>query len=110
VLVVIRFRPAAADPAATVRDARAALDLFSGLAGWRAGRVGRAVDDPGLWVLASEWDSVGAYRRAMTSWPVRSGSLAFLATALDEPTAYEVLAATGLGSEGLAGPSGAARP
>ncbi len=104
-LVVIRFRPPSAAPAATLQEASAALAVLAGRPGWRSGRVGRAVDEPGLWLLATEWDSVGSYRRALSSFEVRTAAVPFLATALEEPTAYEVLAASGLGSEGLAGPS-----
>ena len=62
--------------------------------------VGRATDDPTLWVLSSEWESVGAYRRALSAYEVRVAAVPLLATAIDEPTAYEVLDDGGTGTPG----------
>ncbi len=104
-LVVIRLRPAATALPTFLADARAVLVAFADRPGWRAGRIGRAVDDPGLWVLTTEWDSVGSYRRALSPPDVRVLAMPLLAHAVDEPTAYEVLAAAGLGADGLAAPS-----
>jgi quinol monooxygenase YgiN len=105
VLVVIRFRPTPSRLPGFQADARAVLALLADRPGWRSGRIGRAADDPGLWVLTTEWESVGAYRRAMSAQPVRILAMPLMAVAIDEPTAYEVLEATGLGADGLAAPS-----
>ena len=104
-LVVIRFRPAPAALPTFLADARAVLAVLAERPGWRSGRIGRAVDDPGLWVLSTEWESVGSYRRALGPPAVRILAMPLLAHAIDEPTAYEVLVAIGLGADGLAAPS-----
>ncbi len=103
-LVMIRFRPGSARPG-FLAEARAVLAALAERPGWRSGRVGRAVDDPGLWVLATEWDSVGTYRRALSASAVRALAMPLMACAVDEPSAYAVLAAAGLGADGLAGGS-----
>jgi hypothetical protein len=108
VLVVLRFVVAAADEAAFVTDARTALAVLSARPGWRSSRIGRASDDPTYWVVVTEWDSVGAYRRALSSYDVKVSAVPLLSRAVDEPSAYEVLDAEGLGAEGLAAPSGRA--
>jgi hypothetical protein len=105
VLVVIRVRPAEPAVPSFLADARAVLALLSERPGWRSGRIGRAVDEPGLWVLSTEWESVGSYRRAMSAHEVRMLAIPLLADALDEPSAYEVLEAAGLGADGLAAAS-----
>lgn len=99
-LVVVRFRPDGGEPASAdfLSGARDLLGVLAGRAGWRSGRIGRAVDDGSLWVLVTEWDSVGAYRRAITSAEVRT-AVPLLNKAVDEPTAFEVLDAAGLGAQ-----------
>ena len=59
------------------------------------GRVGRAADDPTAWVLVTEWVGVGACRRALSAYEVKLKATPLLAQAADEPSAYEILAATG---------------
>ena len=66
-------------------------------AGYRLGRLARAVDEPDQWVLVVEWDSVGAYRRALSSYEVKVHATPLLAEALDEPSAFEVLASAAAG-------------
>ncbi len=53
--------------------------------------MGRNVDDPELWVLATRWEHVGAYRRALSSYDVKLHAVPLLSRALDEPSAYEVV-------------------
>ena len=69
------------------------LDLLAGLPGFVRAHLGRAADDPDLWVVASEWDGVGAYRRALSSYDVKMAAPAVMAYAVPEPSAFEVLAA-----------------
>ncbi len=93
-LVLTRARvPAdAADAFRTAADDL--LGLLSGLPGFVRGHLGRAADDPQLWVVASEWQGVGAYRRALSSYDVKMAAPAVMAYAVPEPSAFEVLAAT----------------
>ena len=90
-LVISRYRVSDDDFRAFLEDARAALAALSAQPGFRRGHVGRATDDPGLWVLGSEWDSVGAYRRALTTYEVKTRAVPVMYRALDEPSAFEIL-------------------
>jgi hypothetical protein len=111
VLVVTRYSVDTADADAAAKfqeSAGSALDALAQRPGWRSGRIGRAADDATLWVLTTEWDSVGSYRRALSAYDVKVRAVPLLSLAIDEPTAFEVLVAQGQGAEGLAGPSGLA--
>jgi quinol monooxygenase YgiN len=88
-LVVNRFRvpePEAEGFRADLEAARAALAVCAGFVDSRAGRN---VDDPGLWVLTTQWEHVGAYRRALSSYDVKVHAVPLLSRAIDEPSAYE---------------------
>ncbi len=75
-------------------------------AGFVAGTVGRALDDPTLWVLATSWENVGAYRRALSSYDVKMFVVPLLSHALDEPSAYEVIIGEGATSPNAVIPRG----
>jgi hypothetical protein len=79
-----------ADPSFLAR-AGAALELLSGRPGFRSGHLGRATDDPACWVLVTDWENVGSYRRALSDMAVRLTAVPLLALAEDEPSAFEVL-------------------
>jgi len=91
VLAVTRFRVVGPDAAGFLQRAREALADLAGQPGWRGGSIGRATDDPELWVITSDWADVGSYRRALAAYEVRLRAVPLLALALDEPTAFEVL-------------------
>lgn len=74
-----------------IAAAQSAVDLLRGQAGFETATVGRATDDPELWVVATSWQDVGSFRHAMSAYDVKVGVVPFLANALDEPTAYERL-------------------
>lgn len=90
-LVVTRFRVAGTDEVSFRADAEHARALLAAQPGYRDGTLGRSADDPGLWVLVTRWDSVGAYRRALSSYDVKLGAVPLLSRALDEPSAFEVV-------------------
>jgi hypothetical protein len=69
-------------------DALAALAARPGCTG---GWVGRAVDDPTLWTLTTSWESVGAYRRALSNADVKLRAVPLMYRCVDEPTAFEDL-------------------
>jgi quinol monooxygenase YgiN len=92
VLVVTRYTVDPDQAAAFLERARAALGALAAQRGYRSGRIGRATDDPSLWVLATEWEGVGAYRRALSAYDVKVSAVPLLSLAYDEPTAYEILA------------------
>ena len=77
------------------------LRLLGARPGFQGGQIARAYDRPDLWCLTTEWESVGAYRRALGSYDVRAGGTPVLTRALNEPSAYETLASTS-----TAGPGG----
>ena len=81
----------APDNAFTER-AHAALQALAACPGYLRGRLARAYDEPDHWTIVSEWESVGAYRRALSSYEVKVHATPLLAESLDEPSAYEVLA------------------
>jgi quinol monooxygenase YgiN len=91
VLVVTRYRVPAAEQAEFRDLARAAVAVLAARPGCLSARVGRAVDEPGLWVLQTSWESVGAYRRALSSYEVKLHAVPLMYRCIDEPTAFEVL-------------------
>ena len=88
-IVVNRFRvPAAGQPdfREDLERTRATLAVQRGFV---RGTIGRNVDDPELWVLTTEWEGPGAYRRALSAYDVKLSAVPTLSRALDEPSAYE---------------------
>jgi len=71
--------------------ARVALGALSACTGCLGARVGRSVDDPTLWTLTTTWASIGAYRRALSSYDVKLHAVPLMYRAVDEPTAFEDL-------------------
>ena len=94
-LSISRFRYDERDSAAAEADLTRCLDGLRGCSGYVDGAVGRALDDPGLWVLQTRWVNVGAYRRALSSYAVKMNVVPLLSRAVDEPSAYEVIAGEG---------------
>ena len=94
-ITVSRFTVAEGDGASFLDRARDALAALETAAGWRRGWVGRAADDPTVWILGTEWAGVGAYRRALSAFDVRIRVAPLLGDAMDEPSAFEILHAAG---------------
>lgn len=90
-LVVSRFGVPADGGDRFAELAGAALAALSARPGFRRGHAGRSVDDPAEWVLVTEWDGVGAYRRALSAYEVKMAATPLLAQARDEAGAFEVL-------------------
>lgn len=90
-LVVTRYRVDPTDAAVFTDRLAAALTALSERPGHLRGRAGPTTDDPGLWVMVTEWESVGAYRRALGGYDVKVHATPLLAQALDEPGAVEVV-------------------
>jgi len=89
-LVVMRFRDDS-DSGALIPPLRDALELLSAQGGLRSGHVSRSTDDVGLVIVTLEWESVGAYRRALSNYDVKVSVVPLLSSAVDEPTAFEIL-------------------
>jgi len=90
-LVVTRFDVPENASAAFLPQAGAALAAFAARPGYLRGRVGRAADDPTAWVLTTEWDGVGSYRRALSAYDVKVDAAPLLSRGRDEASAFEVL-------------------
>lgn len=97
-----------ADADAFLPRAQAALEAFAARPGYLRGRIGRAADDPNQWVLTTEWEGVGAYRRSLSSYDVKVHGAPLLSQGRDEPSAFEVLASLD-GDVAASGVSGRAR-
>ncbi len=91
VLVVNRFRVDQADASAFRADLETARAVLAERPGYLSGVIGRNLDDPTLWVLTTQWEHVGAYRRALSAYDVKLGAVPLLSRALDEPSAFEVV-------------------
>ena len=70
-----------------------ALRVLAARPGYVRGRLARSTDPGGGWALVTEWESVGAWRRALSSYDVKVHATPLLALAVDESSAYEVLLA-----------------
>ena len=75
------------------RVAQDALGVLAQRPGFVRGSLGRSTDDTTAWVLVSEWDSVGSYRRALGSYEVKLHAAPLLADAIDLPASFETLVA-----------------
>jgi quinol monooxygenase YgiN len=99
VLLVCRFAAAPADAPELLARARRALELLTAADGCLGGELGRAVDEPGRWMLAVRFVSVDAYRRALSPFSVREHVVPLLSEALaDEPAAFETLVTAAAGT------------
>jgi antibiotic biosynthesis monooxygenase len=111
-LVVNRFVvPTDAPGSADFADrAGAALAVLAACRGYVRGELGRAYDDPTCWSLVTEWESVGAYRRALGNFEVRVHATPLLAQGVDEPSAFERLAVAAPGGPVVTAESDRAQP
>ena len=72
--------------------ARTAVALLSAQPGCRGATAGPSVDEPDAWVLTARFDSVPAYRRALSPFEVREHVAPLLARCRDGvPTTFELL-------------------
>ncbi|WP_433184040.1 antibiotic biosynthesis monooxygenase family protein [Actinoallomurus sp. CA-150999] len=90
-LAITRYRVPETDTETFVKTAHEVLRSLSGSPGHRSGRLGRAVDDPELWAMVTDWDGAGYYRRALGAYEVRLALIPLSALAIDEAGAYEIV-------------------
>ena len=88
-VALLRFRTR--DVAGLMALLREAVILLATKEGFVDARVSRAIDDGALVTLELSWDTVGSYRRALSSYDVKVQVVPIMSQALDEPTAFEVL-------------------
>ena len=93
-IVVCRLAVPPEESASFPALAEAALSALSARPGYLRGHLGRAVDDPSLWLLSTEWLNVGAYRRALSAYDVKMTLTTAMAHAVNEPSAFEVVLRT----------------
>jgi len=88
-----------AEPAESPADFQAraaeALRALAARPGYLRGSLGRAADDVADWLLLTEWESVGAYRRALGNYQVKLLATPVLGLAEDRPSAFEQLLVIG---------------
>jgi hypothetical protein len=94
-----------ADEQQFTEQLRIALCTLAARPGYRRGSAGRSTDDPGRWVLVTEWVNVGSYRRALGAYDVKINATPLLAQALDTPSAFEPLLTADPNAEPAAGAS-----
>ena len=96
-IALLQFRPDGAQTAGQFQaeqfqeQAEQALRLLAERPGFVRGSVGRATDDAGSWLLFTEWESVGAYRRGLGGYQVKLLATPLLSQAIDQPSAFEEL-------------------
>lgn len=98
-LVLNRFVVTPERTAEFTRQAQVALAALAVRPGYVGGELTRALDEPQRWCLATWWESVGAYRRALGDFDVRVNATPLLAASINEPSAYEVLASAAPGGD-----------
>ncbi|MFB4315445.1 antibiotic biosynthesis monooxygenase family protein [Actinomadura sp. 21ATH] len=96
-IAITRYRVPEQESAGFAESMTAVLDALAASPGYRAGRLARTVDDPGLWALVTEWDGAGYYRRALGAYDVRLRFIPLAALAVDEPGAYEIVTSRAAG-------------
>ena len=70
---------------------RAALAVLAESTGFRRGWIGQATDDTELVTLTTQWEGIGAYRKALSRYEVKVEVIPLLSAVIDEPTAYEAV-------------------
>jgi heme oxygenase (mycobilin-producing) len=91
-LVINRFVVAPDAAEAFTARAHAALEALAARPGYVSGQLTRGLDEPSAWVLVTQWESVGTYRRALGAYEVKVTATPLLAESVDEPSAFEPLA------------------
>jgi hypothetical protein len=90
-MMVLRFAVAEPEGPGFADAGGEALAALAACPGYVRGQLGRAVDDATAWCLVTEWDSVGAYRRALGAYDVKIRATGLLGRALPEASAFEPL-------------------
>jgi heme-degrading monooxygenase HmoA len=88
-IAIARFKVPTSQSSEFERDLAHALTVFSEREGFISGDFGQNLDENELWTLVTHWKNVGSYRRALSSTQVKMEVVPLLATAIDEPGAYE---------------------
>jgi hypothetical protein len=71
--------------------ARTALETLARRPGYVRGSLARSTDSAADWVLVTEWQNVGSYRRALGAYAVKLLAAPLLGEAIDLPGSFELL-------------------
>jgi heme oxygenase (mycobilin-producing) len=93
---VTHFR--SSDPAFAER-AQDALAALAARPGYLRGTIGRSTDEADAWLLVTEWENVGSYRRALGNYDVKLRATPLLGEAIDLPSSFEALADVAAGGD-----------
>jgi quinol monooxygenase YgiN len=88
-IAIARFNVPMSESASFRAEIELARDVLAQAQGFICASVGQNLDEPTLWVLSTEWENVGSYRRALSSTRAKLEAIPVLARAIDEPGAYE---------------------
>ena len=88
-IAIARFRVQQAASTDFRAQSERAVQAFSEREGYVTGEFGQNLDEPELWTLVTHWINVGSYRRALSSTAIKMEVVPLLATAIDEPGAYD---------------------
>jgi quinol monooxygenase YgiN len=88
-LAIARFQVQLKDGLDFRQELEGVKAVLAEASGFISGSIGQNLDDPTLWVLTTEWENVGSYRRALSSTRAKLEAIPVLARAIDEPGAYE---------------------
>jgi hypothetical protein len=88
-IAIARFEVSLAHSANFRTELEAAKDALAECVGYVDGSIGQNLDEPSLWVLMTQWENVGSYRRALSAMRSKLEAIPVLARAIDEPGAYE---------------------
>lgn len=90
-LTMLRFEVVRDEREEFLVQLRAALTTLAQRPGYVEGSIGQAIDQPELVLLATRWQDVGSYRRALGNYDVKLDVVPLLSQAINEPSAYEVI-------------------
>lgn len=90
-LVITKHRVQSDQMSDWLKSAKSAILPLAACAGCLGTEIGLATDEADLAVVVTKWESVGAYRRALSNFDVKMQSIPFLSTAVDESSAFEVV-------------------
>jgi hypothetical protein len=95
---VTHFASGAADFSAR---AQTALQALARRQGYLRGTLARSADADDAWVMITEWQNIGSYRRALGAYEVKVHATPLLAESVDVPTAFEPLVEVAPGGAAL---------
>ena len=94
-LAVNRLRALGSPDEQVIAELSVLIDILATQPGFLSARAGRCLDERDVWILLSEWNSVGTYRRALSSHAVKTSGYPVFVRVVDEPGAYELLLSKG---------------